>query len=57
MDNYHTKAQKYITSAKKKGMTVKAEKGELIAYPKGSKAKPTKDSLFEKTRKKVFGLK
>ena len=37
MANYHEKAQAYITDAKKKGMTVKAEGSELIAYPKNYK--------------------
>lgn len=33
-DNYHQKAQKYINSAKKMGMTVKAEGEEIIATPR-----------------------
>ncbi len=40
-NDYHNKAQKFIKSAKSKGMTVKAEGGELIAYPKGMSAKKT----------------
>lgn len=32
---YHAKAQKFIKSAKSKGMKVQAENDELIAYPKG----------------------
>ena len=32
--NYHTNAQNFINSAKSKGMTVKNEGSELIAYPK-----------------------
>lgn len=33
--NYHDKAQTFIKGARAKGMTVKAENSELIAYPKG----------------------
>ena len=33
--DYHTRSQQFIKSSKEKGMTVKAEGEELIAYPKG----------------------
>lgn len=33
---YHEDAQKFIKSSKAKGYTVKAEDGELIAYPPGT---------------------
>ena len=32
--SYHQNAQKFINSAKSKGMKVKAEGSKLIAYPK-----------------------
>lgn len=41
-DSYHSRAQKFIKGAKRQGMKVQAEGSELIAYPKGSKAKRTK---------------
>ena len=41
-DNFHTGAQTFITGAKKLGMTVKAEGGELIAYPKKKTIKKSK---------------
>ena len=49
--SYHEKAQKFISSAKSKGMSVKAEGGELIAYPKkktvliGTKKSPAKPTM------------
>lgn len=35
--SYHDQAQRFIKGAKALGMTVQAENGELIAYPKGMK--------------------
>jgi hypothetical protein len=34
--SYHDRAQAFISDAKRKGYSVSAEKGELIAHPKGS---------------------
>lgn len=47
--DYHTRAQQFIKSSKDKGMTVKAEGGELIAYPQGgTKPKSTLKRYAEK---------
>ncbi len=46
MSNYHEDAQKFIKSSKAKGYGVKAEGGELIAYPPGT-PKPKAPTPFE----------